>query len=195
MNVLMFGWEFPPNISGGLGTACKGIISGLCVYPDVKVTFVVPKIFGTEESCENLKLVSAERFAVDDRIETIQFPESFHEIEVSSGLSPYLNPETYLKRIAKIMNRKQKSSSQKENLISFSGKYGPSLFDEVKNYAAVAKKIAETTNFEVIHAHDWLTFPAAVEAKRISGKPLILHIHSTDFDRSGGSAKDRKSVV
>lgn len=39
---------------------------------------------------------------------------------------------------------------------------------------------------DLIHAHDWLTYPAAIVAKQILGKPLIAHVHSTEFDRTGG---------
>jgi len=191
MNVLMFGWEFPPNISGGLGTACHGIVNGLNAYSDVKVTFVVPKVSGNEMSSQNLQLLSAEEVANTERIPTVQFPENLEYIEVSSGLSPYLTPEIYAFKIKSAsmiepVNKTQPGSQGKK--VSFSGKYGTSLFDEINNYAMVAKTIARNTVFEVIHAHDWLTFPAAISAKKISGKPLVIHIHSTDFDRSGGSA-------
>jgi len=191
MNVLMFGWEFPPNISGGLGTACYGIVNGLTTYPDVKITFVVPKIIGNETCSQNIKLLSAEEVANDEKIPTIKFPENFGYLEVNSGLSPYLTPEIYETRIKSLSTNKPAGKihpKKKEKKISFSGKYGPSLFDEIKNYAEVAKAIAGDSDFEVIHAHDWLTFPAAVSAKEISGKPLVVHVHSTDFDRSGGSA-------
>ena len=186
MNVLMFGWEFPPNISGGLGTACQGIVNGLATFPDIKVIFVVPKTSGNEKCCDNMELLSAEEVANRKRIRTIKFPEHYAYIEVASGLSPYLTPEIYASRIGQ--PEQTIEITEGKNKVSFSGKYGPSLFDEIANYAKVAKTIASDASFEIIHAHDWLTFPAAIEAKRVSGKPLVVHIHSTDFDRSGGSA-------
>ena len=69
---------------------------------------------------------------------------------------------------------------------NFTGKYGLNLFEEINNYAVVARMIAEHNHFEIIHVHDWLTFPAGIAAQKVSGKPLIAHVHSTDFDRSGG---------
>ncbi|HCC69697.1 MAG TPA: 4-alpha-glucanotransferase, partial [Bacteroidales bacterium] len=42
-------------------------------------------------------------------------------------------------------------------------------------------------DFDIIHAHDWLAYPAGIAAKNVSGKPLVIHVHATDFDRSGGS--------
>ena len=57
--------------------------------------------------------------------------------------------------------------------------------EEVSRYALVASSIAGENEFDVIHAHDWLTYPAGLAAKRISGKPLVVHVHATEFDRSG----------
>ncbi|MEK7118589.1 MAG: glycosyltransferase family 4 protein, partial [Patescibacteria group bacterium] len=64
--------------------------------------------------------------------------------------------------------------------------YGLNLFDEVRRYGLQARPIARDEEFDVIHAHDWLSFRAGMEAKRISGKPLIVHVHATEFDRTGG---------
>jgi len=71
--------------------------------------------------------------------------------------------------------------------LSFTGGYGPDLFQEIANYAAIASILGVSNNFDVIHAHDWLTYPAGIAAKMVSGKPLVVHVHATDFDRSGGS--------
>ena len=70
----------------------------------------------------------------------------------------------------------------------FSGHYGQDLFTEVNRYALAADSIAKDLSFDIIHAHDWLTFPAGIAAKKASGKPLVIHVHATDFDRSGGKA-------
>ena len=58
MKVLMFGWEFPPHISGGLGTACYGLTKGLAEFKDVEVDFVVPKAFGDEDQ-SSMQLIGA----------------------------------------------------------------------------------------------------------------------------------------
>ncbi|OQA51854.1 MAG: Mannosylfructose-phosphate synthase [candidate division WS2 bacterium ADurb.Bin280] len=60
------------------------------------------------------------------------------------------------------------------------------LVDQVEKYAKDVEKILSKIDFDIIHAHDWLSFKAGIKAKEISGKPLIAHIHSTEFDRSGG---------
>lgn len=189
MNVLMFGWEFPPNISGGLGTACHGIVKGLSTFDDVHVTFVIPKAQGNEQ-IHKYELISADEVEID-----CKFTTSYHQsvsvsiLEVPSVLSPYLNPECYSRTV--MLADSKKEIRRHGNKISFSGKYGPNLYDEINKYAIVAKIIAERHEFQLIHAHDWLTFPAAIAAKKASGKPLILHIHSTDFDRSGGSVNPK----
>jgi len=185
MNVLMFGWEFPPNISGGLGTACYGIIKGLSEYDDVHVTFVIPKSQGNELSSGNLQLISADKVLIGQKEFAEIKWENVSLIQVQSELTPYLTPETFSEEIYSKSNTINKTSGGYN--ITFSGKYGPNLFDEINNYAIVAQTIAKENDFDMIHAHDWLTFPAAVAAKKISGKPLVVHIHSTDFDRSGGA--------
>lgn len=187
MNVLMFGWEFPPNISGGLGTACYGIVSGLASCGDVKVTFVVPKTYGNEPS-ENVQLISAEKIPAGSEIFKTLNSGTISFVDVPSKLVPYLTPESFSEKYQFHTEKKELSEVVQEGAkIHFSGKYGPNLFDEINNYAIVAKTIAKENKFDLIHAHDWLTFPAGVAAKQISGKPLVIHVHSTDFDRSGGA--------
>lgn len=184
----MFGWEFPPNISGGLGTACYGIVKGLSAANDVQVTFVVPKSHGNELHAKNLQLLGADKVSVGyTKLNTEEWSH-VQFIPIHSELTPYLTPGTFSSENSCIQETKSKRVTQiTETKISFSGNYGPNLFDEINNYAIVAKTIASEIKFDLIHAHDWLTFPAAITAKRISGKPLIVHIHSTDFDRSGGA--------
>ncbi len=189
MNVLMFGWEFPPNISGGLGTACQGILKGLSTCENIHISFVIPKAHGNEVSANNFEIVSADRININADTFTEEQVNKVSFLEVTSKLVPYLTPESFSERYTSTEYIGiQTEDSRKEIRINFSGKYGPNLFDEINNFAVVAKTIATNTQFQLIHAHDWLTFPAAIAAKHISGKPLIVHIHSTDFDRSGGSA-------
>ena len=186
MNVLMFGWEFPPHISGGLGTACYGIVKGLTSNRNVDVTFVVPKTHGNEHSANHIQLLSADHISVGSQYFSEWNPSGVSILEVHSKLVPYMTPEGYLER-HQMSDEIKKETIQEGQKIPFSGGYGPNLFSEIYNYAVVAKTIAKDNQFQLIHAHDWLTFPAGIAAKQISGKPLIVHVHSTDFDRSGGS--------
>lgn len=155
LKVLMFGWEFPPFNSGGLGTACAGLTQALCL-DDAEVIFVLPKKMDVK--AKGVKFLFA------------KWPDS-KLIQFDSLLTPYLTPKTYLK----------------EKLKAKKSFYGEGIFAEVLRYAQFAKEIAKRGDFDVIHAHDWLAFKAGIEAKKISGKPLIVHIHSTEFDRTGGN--------
>jgi glycosyltransferase involved in cell wall biosynthesis len=112
---------------------------------------------------------------------------SISYIEVSSNLVPYHSPEEYESLVNKAENKKKKLiHTTMGGKLVFSGGYGQNLYEEIANYALVAQQIADENEHDVIHAHDWLTYPAGMAAKGISGKPLVIHVHATDFDRSGG---------
>jgi glycosyltransferase involved in cell wall biosynthesis len=185
MRVLMFGWEFPPHITGGLGTACFGLTKGL-VKHGVEVIFVVPKAFG-DETKDGFRLVNASDVVLDfSKTDTREYLEKIQFMEIGSNLVPYLGPEEFE---AMVTQEKLTGTTETNSVFSkqysFSGKYGPNLMQEVSRYALVASSIATSNTFDVIHAHDWLTYPAGIAAKKISGKPLVVHVHATEFDRSG----------
>lgn len=189
--VLMFGWEFPPHISGGLGTACFGLTKGLAKL-GTNIIFVVPKAFGDEDQ-EAVRLVNASE-------QEIQFKDVFYQefwkqmtyIEIGVHLVPYLSPQEY-ERLTDVSlhDRTDINESVFAQRFEFSGKYGKDLFQEVSRYAVVAAKIARDQTFDIIHAHDWLTYPAAIAAKAVSGKPIVAHVHATEFDRSGEHVNQR----
>jgi len=185
MRVLMFGWEFPPHITGGLGTACFGLTKGL-VKHGVDVIFVVPKAFG-DETKEGFRLVNASDVTLDfTAAEKREFWDKIQYMEIGSNLVPYLDPEEFHRAVTEeVLAGTREVSAVFSKHYKFSGKYGPNLMEEVSRYALVASSIASSGNFDVIHAHDWLTYPAGITAKRISGKPLVVHVHATEFDRSG----------
>ena len=188
MRVLMFGWEFPPHISGGLGTACYGLTRGMSHIPDLDVIFVVPKAWGDEDQ-SSLTLLSAESFPVRKKfVEMKGFLKEMTFLEVHSRIVPYISPEEY-SRAGKKREEGGGVYFNTEHIgnFKFTGKYGPDLFQEIANYALVAGVIADDHSFDIIHAHDWLTYPAGIAAKAVSGRPLVIHVHATDFDRSGGS--------
>jgi glycosyltransferase involved in cell wall biosynthesis len=192
MKVLMFGWEFPPHISGGLGTACYGLTKGLTSFDDVGIIFVVPKAYGDEDQ-SNMQLIGASDISITRT--KIKFEESHQPIdylEVDSNIVPYTDPEEFWKLTSTNQSKKtQFIETDDFGRIAFTGKYGSTLIAEIYNYAIVAETIARDNAFDIIHAHDWLTYPAGIAAKRISGKPLVIHVHATDFDRSGGSVNPR----
>jgi glycosyltransferase involved in cell wall biosynthesis len=187
MRVLMFGWEFPPHISGGLGTACYGLTKGLSNFEDIKTLFVVPKAYGDEDQA-NVNIIDAGNITISDReVNYKGFFKKISFIEVESNIIPYTSPEEYDRLIADYRASKKKFiKTTFSGKLNFSGGYGSNLFQEIANYAAIASVIGMSYKFDIIHAHDWLTFPAGAAAKRVSGKPLIIHVHATEFDRSGG---------
>jgi len=185
MKVLMFGWEFPPHITGGLGTACFGLTKGLAKH-GVEVLFVVPKVYG-DESGEAVRLINASDVSIDFRKKLFQeYWKQITYLEVSSNLLPYIDPEEFKKihTTDEWEGTDERQSIHSRNY-EFSGRYGHDLLKEVTRYALVAASIAAERKFDVIHAHDWLTYPAGIAAKKVSGKPLIVHMHATEFDRSG----------
>ncbi len=181
----MFGWEFPPHITGGLGTACFGLTKGL-LHQGIEVIFVVPKAYG-DENQDAVRLVNASDVSIDIRNSIYKdYWENISYIEVGSNLIPYASPEEFYN----ILNQTRLSGSENyesvlSNKYEFSGKYGQNLMEEVQRYALVASTLAANNHFDIIHAHDWLTYPAGIAAKKVSKKPLIIHVHATEFDRSG----------
>lgn len=158
MRVLMFGWEFPPHNSGGLGVACRGLTRALSNLEDMEITFVLPR-----------------RIPLLDNYMKIAFAElpgaqvKFREVD--SLLTPYITSSLYADSLKYAGN----------------GIYGADLIAEVVRYGEAARKIAEEESFDIIHAHDWLSFLAGINAKQVSGKPLVVHIHATEYDRTGGN--------
>ncbi len=196
MKVLMFGWEFPPYISGGLGTACYGLTKGL-INNHIDVTFVLPsrknqpdnniiRIIGADD-VPLLVQKNLEKIKADPRRRLLS---STALIERLAGATPYYTSTSILKKTQKEIHEMgdfilQSSSRQGGSILNFSGDYGRNLFSEVMAYSLVGECLGYIEDFDVIHAHDWLTFIAGVRAKTVSGKPLILHVHATEFDRSG----------
>ncbi|MCQ2286486.1 MAG: glycosyltransferase family 4 protein [Bacteroidales bacterium] len=193
MRVLMFGWEFPPHIAGGLGTACYGLTKGLA-NNGVGVSFVMPKASGDEDQ-SRIKILNASDVTVDSRYsEFYAQNKDVSFIEVNSQMIPYVGLDEYFNVINQIESEVfSKDGVGYRKKYSFSGTYGKNLMEEVARYAMVAAEIARQEEFDVIHAHDWLTYRAGIAAKRVSGKPLVVHIHATEYDRS--SENNRNDIV
>jgi glycosyltransferase involved in cell wall biosynthesis len=157
---------------------------------------VVPKAFGDEDQSV-IQLIGANQVPVcqkEIQFEDIQQKIDYYEVE--SKLIPYIGEEEFWTLKSRKYSKETRFIQTNEGYkIEFSGKYGPDLFQEIKNYALVAEIIARNNQFDIIHAHDWLTFPAGLAAKKLSGKPLVIHVHATDFDRSGGSVNPRVYAI
>jgi glycosyltransferase involved in cell wall biosynthesis len=185
MRILMFGWEFPPHISGGLGTACFGLTKALSKQK-MNLLFVVPKAFGDEDQ-SIARLINASDVQVDlTESEYKEFWQRVEYMQINSTIIPYIGPEEF-RNIKEQLELKDEFEINRifQKKYEFAGGYGPDLMFEVSRYALIAGAIAGTNNFDLIHSHDWLTYPAGIAAKKITGKPLVIHVHATEFDRTG----------
>ncbi|PSO46630.1 MAG: 4-alpha-glucanotransferase, partial [Parcubacteria group bacterium SW_4_46_8] len=163
-DVLMFGWEFPPHNSGGLGVACRGIARALS-HAGHNVTFVLP-----------------EHIPVSD-------PDiSFVFADKPSSVSNTIHTQHLLSDTAYADGKRRLNSEG--TVVDTGSSETLTLMSAVRDYGRQAEKIAQLTDFDVIHAHDWLTYPAGIAAKRVSNKPLVTHIHATEHDRTAGQGRN-----
>lgn len=204
MRVLMFGWEFPPHISGGLGTACFGMTQALA-KKGAEIIFVLPRVDGGSGQNSFLRLRGASGTPVAPQIAE-SMAQAGHELwassirclPVESPLVPYLTPQGYAEALECLRQQPGNAASTRafaphaghaackgEITFELHGGYGPDLMAEVQRYSRLATAIAMQEQFDVIHVHDWMTYPAGMMARALTGKPLVAHIHATEYDRSG----------
>ena len=178
MKALMFGWEFPPHILGGLGTASYGLTKGMFDNGDMEITFVIPKPWGDEER----------GFA--NILGGNCVPVAWRDVNwdyVQSRIGNIMDPQLYYSLRDHIYADFNYMGTNDLGCIEFSGRYPDNLLEEINNYSIMAGVVARTIPFDIIHSHDWLTYPAGIHAKQVTGKPLVIHVHATDFDRSRGN--------
>jgi glycogen synthase len=178
MKALMFGWEFPPQILGGLGTASYGLTKGMAQQTDMEITFVLPKPNGDEDQ-SFLRIIGANHVPV-------VYKENANE-HIQQVLGTLTDVHDYMHYRNNIRYDFSRIATNELGCIQFSGRYPDNLVEEISNYEAVASVLAHSLEFDIIHSHDWLTYPAGKFAKQITGKPLVIHVHATDFDRSRGN--------
>uniref|UniRef100_UPI003FD8666F glycosyltransferase n=1 Tax=Alistipes putredinis TaxID=28117 RepID=UPI003FD8666F len=194
------GWECPPQIAGGLGTAGYGMTRGLA-RNGVEVVFVMPRAYGDEDQ-RFVRVVNAsdvETIGTRDHEFSEELLEKVSFIHIDSNMLPYISPEEYAAYHDEFVRsgRTHEWTDVWKQRYTFSGKYGANLMEEVARYAMVAAQVAKDLEgqFDVIHAHDWLTYFAGIAAKRVSGKPLVVHMHATEFDRSGENINRRVYAI
>jgi len=224
MKVFMLGWEFPPHISGGLGTACHGLTKGLDAI-GVDVVFVVPTAVPVDTT-SHVKLQSPSTLSIlpprpeadpgpaappAERPKTSPRKETFERVEVhhvSARLEPYRSSGSEartaparasgrrvgrdraaalagLPDLPHVTVPREPGLPAAELLSAASTHYDGDLMTQVQKYARLALELAGHEDFDVIHAHDWMTFPAGQAVAAATGKPLVVHVHSTEFDRAG----------
>jgi glycogen(starch) synthase len=171
---LMLGWEFPPFISGGLGTACYGLTKAMDRL-GMPVTFVLPRVMPIRFAAGEPSF-EASGDPYRTRLRNIRIRA------IPSTLTPYRPSES---RAAGWRRAKGAGSAILEETVGAHAIYGPDIRQEVQRYAVRVMQVAEEEEFDIIHAHDWMTFPAGIAVSAQTGKPLVVQVHSTEFDRSG----------
>ncbi|MCI0499354.1 MAG: glycosyltransferase [Planctomycetales bacterium] len=206
MRVFMLGWEFPPFISGGLGTACYGLTKAMNDL-GMEIIFVLPKPVETHSAthvkmlsplqCQAAASTSGSQTTLQAREQ--EFPNVTFR-SVPSPLEAYATPQYYQQKIEGIIREKTVQAATEKGvepaIQQWLGRaeeyvhiphdqYSGDMYSEIHRYAAYAVRLAMRENFDVIHAHDWMTYPAGIAVAAVTGKPLVVHVHSTEFDRSG----------
>lgn len=176
--VLMLGWEFPPIINGGLGVACHDLSSAMSEFANI--TMVVPKS-SPEFKVKNLNLVGINNLDTSSLINPGSQNLPFELHHVPSELNPY-HSEGEVK-----MSKGEPGETIRR--FDIDNLYGGDVITKVFQYADITSSLANTMDFDVIHAHDWMTMLAGIKIKQRTGKPLVMHIHSLEVDRSGPESK------
>jgi glycosyltransferase involved in cell wall biosynthesis len=194
MKVLMLGWEFPPLFSGGLGVATYGMVKALRHRADIKL--IIPS-YSLSSSLPNVNIIGLNsltaheldveqlRFSLEDLAEVHRLPQS---------VSPYhfINEEIEKSRQREesVNFTSDRAMEMINKIFSDSNVYGYNVMHKVYLYTQLADQIATNLEFDIIHAHDWITFAAGVRIKRNTGKPLVLHVHSLETDRAGEGTRN-----
>ena len=185
MKVFMLGWEFPPFISGGLGTACYGLTKAMDQL-GIKIVFVLPRPVESEYST-HVELLTpgskrAKAYLEYEGLKNVTF------WTIDSPLRPYETAGVRRQHAEKISAGKQQilgSDAGSAGRIADRMDCSGDICTVVHRYAETASKLAQGEQFDIVHAHDWMTYPAGIAVAAMSGKPLVVHVHSTEFDRSG----------
>jgi len=233
VHVLMLGWEFPPFITGGLGTACYGLTRALD-RRGVNVTFVLPKSSGGEQTVGHLNVISPGYYtprgsARPTRIVYPDLPIGAAGETSTADAASTLERTTFVRIDAGFDNPYQQHPGEPLNVMTddmlartpphvpgtpggpstqpgavaandetevgdvpvLASDYGGDVIQQAERYARFCLASTRGMAFDVIHAHDWMTYPAGLYIARLTGKPLVVHVHSTEFDRSGEQVNQR----
>lgn len=203
----MLGWEYPPHISGGLGTACEGLTTALARI-GVEIDFVVPRLFGGETAPHMSLIDSVHGTALPadrlgDKSHLAKKIKGVRTVPVPARLSPYWSPSNFQSFVdffrgsgnAQDLDLEMLAARSKAIMEEYSydepnpsgGHYSYDMFEEVARFTTQVVALMADEQFDLIHAHDWMTFPAGIALSQITGKPLVLHVHSLEFDRSGNN--------
>jgi glycogen synthase len=209
LNVLLLGWEFPPVINGEVGNSCFNIAKSLANR--VNLSLILPKS-DPDFILKNVELTGLNNIdlsATDRPIPKAEY-SSFGETETQPSEIPLYGAPTPTQVRAEPERYQQpmpgetasvgyfasppesKTISQEVEELYVFGHKDLNLVDynsQVIHYARYASRLAAQKEYEVIYAYDWMTFLAGIELKLVSGKPLVLHMHSLSFQRGGPDSK------
>ncbi|MFY8020037.1 MAG: glycosyltransferase family 4 protein [Bacteroidia bacterium] len=185
--VLMFGWEFPPVISGGLGVATLGLCKALSPLADVKM--IIPKSVPNFD-IPNIELIGLNSFTREQLQELFkqEHEYSFHEPKFN-GKSHY-GPYSRIPENEFISQKFYDVLHEDIKPFEIDDLYAGDVIKKVIEFARISVQYSLRQKFDVIHAHDWMTFLPGMELKLRTGKPLVLHVHSTEYDRAGEHSKN-----
>ncbi len=190
--ILMLGWEFPPVINGGLGVACHDLCIALSKH--AKVTMVIPKTY-PDFTIENLNLIGLN--TIDAKtLRNISYRNDYKNLEevhyVPSRLNPYYSDHHAVEHLPEIKSKyltPVEMGDETAEVFTIDDLYGGDVIEKVTVFGKLTAKLALTLDFDIIHAHDWMTMAAGMEIKARTGKPLVMHIHSLEVDRGGEASK------
>lgn len=179
----MLGWEFPPIINGGLGVACHDLSAAMSDLANI--TMVIPKS-SPGFKMKNMNLIGLNSLDINsvENYFNSNEPLPFKLHEVPANLNPY-----YMEQPGSSNGRLISGNSDKPDVFSIDQLYGNDIIAKVEQYAAITAGMARDMDFDVIHAHDWMTMLAGIKIKQQTGKPLVMHIHSLEVDRGGEESK------
>lgn len=187
VRVLMLGWEFPPHIGGGLGTACHGLSKALNLG-GTDILFLLPRTGSEQPFSRPLEQSGSAVLDLTPELPGVRFravPSRL--VSPYVGLAPCKAPSPSNTHSNQVVAEASGAYAGPRS----TGDYGDDLFAEVERYAHACLNLTRDEEFDVVHAHDWMTYPAGLAVSRQSGKPLVAHLHSTEFDRSGEKAQRR----
>lgn len=184
----MLGWEFPPIINGGLGVACHDLSSAMSELADI--TMIIPKS-SPDFKMKNMNLVGINNIDLShvENFANYDQPLPFDLKTVPADLNPYYSESMAGSNQYAGTSNSFGGSSETSQKFNIDNLYGGDIIHKVMQYANITAALAAKMDFDIIHAHDWMTMLAGIKIKQQSGKPLVMHIHSLEVDRSGVDSK------
>ncbi|MBN1175851.1 glycosyltransferase family 4 protein [Candidatus Woesearchaeota archaeon] len=185
MKVLMFGWEFPPYFAGGVGMVCYELVKHLAAK-NVGIDYVMP--YMPDDLSSNLaNLIDVSRLVSETELKKYNLTFS----RVPSLMAAYQTLEEYEQTLRTLTEQQPETiTSRRRENDSTKKMYGENLLEEIDLFAKRVAAMIEKGAFrdcDVIHAHDWTTGRAAAVAKRMLGKPMIIHCHITEINKNAGA--------